>query len=73
MSAMANKDIGSAKPILQTLTDRSGHSYQSQSRWYLALVHLKEGNEEAARPLLEELAGKPGKFGKLAKELLEEM
>ncbi|MEM0997901.1 MAG: tetratricopeptide repeat protein [Bacteroidota bacterium] len=73
MSAMANRDIATALPRLRGLSTTSGHTFRSQAQWYLALAYLNQNQPESAIPLLEALAAKPGKYGKLARELQEEL
>lgn len=53
--------------------DQGNNFYLMQSRWYLALAWLKEGNSEEATTILSELSQEKGKYARSAEKLLEEM
>lgn len=60
LALLASGQAGEAIPVLQAVLDRPGHLFSEQSRWYLALAHLKIGQEAEAKRLLEGIA--PGQF-----------
>lgn len=60
-----------ARVKFERIADQS--KYWQQSRWYIALIHLKEGNVDECRLILNDLADKKGGVGKRAKELLDEL
>ena len=44
-----------------------------QAKWFLALAHLRNGDERRARPLLNEIAGMNVSYTPKAKEILDEL
>jgi hypothetical protein len=62
-----------AEELFLPISENPGSQYQQQSRWYLALTFLKQKQREKAKELLTSLSGEPGRFGKQAKALLEEL
>lgn len=44
-----------------------------QAKWFLALAHLRNGDERRARPLLNEIAGMNVSYAAKAKEILDEL
>jgi tetratricopeptide (TPR) repeat protein len=46
ISEMALKDFSNAEPILQKLVNDPNHLFQDQSRWYLGLLYLVDGDNE---------------------------
>lgn len=45
--------------------------YVEKANWALALVYLKQKNDDLAKPLLEKIAGSDSEFSEKAKELLK--
>jgi tetratricopeptide (TPR) repeat protein len=45
--------------------------YAEKANWALALVYLKQNNEDLAKPLLEKIADSDSEFSEKAKELLK--
>lgn len=73
LSALAQGEAGLARAeaALAALSRETGHPYVSQSRWYLALVYLRQDQPDRAKTELEALSRGSGKYARMAKELLE--
>ena len=54
MDFFLSGELPPARPLLEELISE-GTEYQVISRWYLALIHLHEGNTEACREQLKML------------------
>jgi tetratricopeptide (TPR) repeat protein len=60
LALLASGQADEAIPILENVLARSGHLFSEQCRWYLALAHLKRGQEAEAKQLLDSIG--PGQF-----------
>lgn len=73
-SYLATNQLKDAETIFTTFyTDRRS-KYHTEAHWYLALTHLKQGNNGAATPLLETLAATPNNaFGSKSADILAQI
>jgi hypothetical protein len=62
-----------AEELFIPIAENPGSQYHQQSRWYLALTFLKQNKRKKTKELLTSLSQEPGRFGKQAKDLLEEL
>lgn len=75
LAQMALENIDQAMPYFQLLVQENNNLYVQQSKWYLALCHLKQGSPEKTKSLLREIIeqSKRGKYFHLAEALLKEL
>lgn len=66
---IAEKQFQEAIDLLQSISFQSADA----AEWYLALAYLLNGQEDSAKSLLEEIAGKPHFRKQQAMELLEDL
>jgi TolA-binding protein len=75
--AITQLETGKAKDALKTLqllyTQPKEYRYYEQTRWYLALVHLKLHHKSEAKKYLDELVAFNGLYLDKAKELLKSL
>lgn len=50
---LAKNDFINAKAFFEKVTKKPESEFINESFWYLALIHIKEGNKEAARELIQ--------------------
>ncbi|MBI1223830.1 MAG: hypothetical protein GC192_01220 [Bacteroidetes bacterium] len=48
MSLLGSGEANNAIPVFEKIMDTPGHLFMEQSRWYLSLAYLKNGEKEAA-------------------------
>ena len=63
------EEVDSAHFYLNKVEPASFYYYQA--KWYQAILYIKAGNQEAARPLLEILKSESRKYGSFAEDILE--
>ncbi|HKK77435.1 MAG TPA: tetratricopeptide repeat protein [Saprospiraceae bacterium] len=69
---LALENSGPAIPLLQGLVQKE-NNYQYQSRWYLALAYLENGQTASAKALLEQLRLEQGSYQREAARILLEL
>ena len=74
MSSFELQSYEAAKDYLNQLVGLKEGTYTQQAYWYLALIHLKEGNVERSEHFLQQLLSisAKGKYAQQARQLLEE-
>lgn len=70
ISHLSDNKPTTAIPIFESLVSQSGHLFEEQSRWYLALAYLKNGEKEKAVSSFNQIQEGEFKFGE-KKEILE--
>ena len=70
-----NLILGNTQAAIANFTRLSSTSAELsvQAKWFLALAHLRNGDERRARPLLNEIAGMNVSYTPKAKEILDEL
>ena len=66
-------EVSQAQKHFEQLLQKEDHFFKSPAQWYLALSHLKEGNKTEVKQILEPMSNDAGKYGKLARNLLDKM
>ncbi|MEM7106264.1 MAG: hypothetical protein AAF502_24255 [Bacteroidota bacterium] len=61
-----------ATNLIFIITD-GDNTYVTAAKWYLALIHVKEGNIDSAKEYLQTLSSKPSKYQRKAKALLKDI
>lgn len=73
LSALANRDTASAKPLLSGYLARGELKFEPDAKWYLALAYLLEDATSSAKELLSTLAASGNDYSKKSQELLEQL
>ncbi len=73
LSSLALSRLPEAERHLLQVVTLPPNDYAGRARWYLALAYLKDDQPGKAEPLLRELQGQGGFYGKKATELLKEL
>ena len=66
-------EVSQAQQRFEQLLQSEDRFFKSPAQWYLALSYLKAGNEARAKELLETLTTDAGKYGRLSRNLLDNM
>lgn len=69
-TALAQQQDRLAIERLEAVRRQAESPWQLDASWYLALAHLRQDDQAAARPLLEALQGSPNKWQQAAADLL---
>ena len=72
LSLLSSEETQRAISTFEGLASRP-NTFSAQSKWYLALAWLKQGQAEKAKPYLLETAKKTGKNQASAKEILDQL
>lgn len=73
ITQMESGHFQEAENLFLQISENPESQYQQQSRWYLALTLLKQKQMNHAKEILISLSQEPGRFGKQATALLEEL
>jgi tetratricopeptide (TPR) repeat protein len=73
LAALGRRRLPEAERYLLQVVSLPPNDYAGRARWYLALAYLKDDQPQKAEPLLRELRGRGGFYGKKAGELLAEL
>jgi len=73
LSYIETNQYRKAEAILEELTDAKGNNYQYPAIWYLALLHLKQNQNEEAREYLTMLLQDKNEYSVHAREILNSL
>lgn len=66
-------ELGRTTEAIQQLNQIQDSDFSDRATWYLALIWLKEGEADRARPLIQSLARRASPYQSKAKEVLKQL